>query len=458
MKNKLYSKVCFVLIIGFLNAANAQQHEKKFSENFKVDKEVAIGINAANASINVTTWSKNEVLVEAFITVEGLSKKDAAVYLENWNFEALGNKKKVNITAELHSKNHSKNNIMLFSKMDYSFPEIEIPDFNFDYDFDFDSFEQLEKSITEDGKYNFEYHKGAAHIIIKTKEEWELFKNSKRYEDLKNKFKSANKKIKIASEKTKEQFKKLDKQKLMAALQKAKLEFKSINIDKVKMQLAKAQKELMKLDFAYFPMNSKKELTINGKKIKIIKRIEIKVPKGATFNLNTRHCKVSLPSTVASGTVKYGSFDANNLIGGTLTVNYAPFTINNLNGCTLFLNNIKKAKIASITNTNLTSNYSNLIISKVNENTTINDKFGELTITRLNSKYKPFNLYLDSSEATLNLTGIANKITFEATEMFVPNNGFNSTKINVFKGTINAADKMKTFKIIGKHSQLTTIK
>ncbi len=72
----------------------------------------------------------------------------------------------------------------------------------------------------------------------------------------------------------------------------------------------------MKLDFN----SDSDDFTINGKKVKIKKRLEIKVPKGATFDLNTRHCKVKLPNTVASGKVKYGTFNANNLNGGELTI------------------------------------------------------------------------------------------------------------------------------------------
>ncbi|TXD49386.1 hypothetical protein [Polaribacter sp. IC073] len=81
------------------------------------------------------------------------------------------------------------------------------------------------------------------------------------------------------------------------------------------------------------------------KRLKIKKRIEIKVSKAATFTLNTCHCKLTLPNTVASGNLKYDTFNTNNLLGGKLTVAYSLVTINSLNACTLFLNNVTDAKM-----------------------------------------------------------------------------------------------------------------
>ena len=47
-------------------------------------------------------------------------------------------------------------------------------------------------------------------------------------------------------------------------------------------------------------------------------KVVFKVPKNATFNLNTRHCKVKLPNTKAFGKVSYGGFNASDLNGGRL--------------------------------------------------------------------------------------------------------------------------------------------
>ena len=99
MKHKLYKCLLTFLAIGFLGTAFAQKFDKKFSENFKTKKEVEVAINASNTDINVTIWNKDEVQIDAFIEVEGISKEAAEKYFKNWEFEALGNSKKVKITS-----------------------------------------------------------------------------------------------------------------------------------------------------------------------------------------------------------------------------------------------------------------------------------------------------------------------------------------------------------------------
>lgn len=92
---KQFKISAFILLTAI--TVSAQKFDKKFSESFNTDKNVVININASNADIDVTTWNKNEVSVEAVIEVEGLDKKEAEKYFKNWKFEALGNKSKVQI-------------------------------------------------------------------------------------------------------------------------------------------------------------------------------------------------------------------------------------------------------------------------------------------------------------------------------------------------------------------------
>ena len=83
MKLKTYKVVGFLFTAFFISSLHAQKFDKKFNENFKVNKDLVLAINASNADIDVTTWNLNEVAVEALITVEGLSKKEAEKFLKN---------------------------------------------------------------------------------------------------------------------------------------------------------------------------------------------------------------------------------------------------------------------------------------------------------------------------------------------------------------------------------------
>ena len=53
---KLHRKGFTVLLLALSVSIFAQKQEKKFTENFKVNSNVLLEINASNADINVTTW------------------------------------------------------------------------------------------------------------------------------------------------------------------------------------------------------------------------------------------------------------------------------------------------------------------------------------------------------------------------------------------------------------------
>lgn len=414
MKHKSYKYIITLMAIGFLGNTFAQKFEKKFTENFKTNKDVEIAINASNTDINVTTWINNEVQIDAFIEIEGIDKIEAEKYFNNWEFEALGNSKKVKITSKGSKGFSFKNDFVFFDNMDFDihipemdfsgFDTIVIPDmdFDFDFDFDFDGLYELEE-LGENGKYEFIWNDGDDKVVIKSKKEWEAFKKTKKYKELKEKMSSKKAKLKKKFS--------MSKAELSKKIKSAQEEYKKVDKEKIKKQLAKAKEELKKLNFHF--SSDTNEMKINGKKVKIKKRLEIKVPKGATFDLNTRHCKVNLPNTVAYGNVKYGSFDANNLNGGELTIDYSPVTINDLNACTLFLNNVTDAKIASVTNTTMNNNSSGVNILRINQNVNLSDKFGELTIDSFHPNFCDFVLELSQSNAIIILGDVKTNFDYD---------------------------------------------
>ena len=483
MKRKSYKKIITLLTICFFGTAFAQKFDKKFTENFKVNKDVEISINASNTDINVTTWNKNEVSVEAFIEVEGISKKEAESYFKNWNFEALGNKSTVKITSKGSNSHHSNRDFVFFNnRSNFNFPEVHIetldslhfpnieeiiiPEIDIDYETMFSGLEGLEfdfDKYVENGKeYFFQWKDDAHNITIKSKKEWENFKKTKEYKLLKEKMTISKEKMKKEFEKSREKISKIDKKRIEAELRKAKIKWE--RFDKVKLQkdLAKAKESIKNIKMEYFFDGNSNDITVNGKKIKITKKLEIKVPKSATFDLNTRHCKVKLPNTKASGKVSYGTFNVNDLNGGKLNIYYTPVVnINDLNACTLFLNNVTDAKIASVTNTTLSTNSSQLNILKINENVELSNKFGALKISKISPNYKSFNLLLDFTEASINTAGITNKLIYNIGEKspLFPNKAalkFNilDAKTKDLNGNFVIKTKDNTLIIQGKYSQL----
>ena len=462
MKRKLYKNILTFVATCFLGTAFAQKFDKKFTENFKTDKNVEVVIDASNTEINVSTWNKNQVQVDAFIEVEGISKKEAEKYFKNAGFEALGNKSKVQITSKGNKYSALKNDFVFFNNMDIKIPEIDMsnfetivmPNINFDFEKVFkklDNLDQLEKIAGKDGDYSVRYVFDNKDIKINSKKEWEAFKKTKDYKELK-------KKMKIGKEKMRKEFAK-SKKSMKKELAKAKLELKKLDKEKIHAELEKAKAELKKLKLNF--SSGANQMLIDGKKVKIKKRIEVKVPKDATFNLNTRHCKVKLPNTKASGKVSYGTFKANALNGGKLNVSFSPVTINSLNACNLFLNNVTDANLASVANTKVTSSSSNITLDNIYENVEVSNTFGDVAIKKIHPNYKTLKVLLSSSNAIIDVSSINQKMIYnigDKSPSYINKASLKSTLNNLLKevnGNFTIVSEDKNVQIVGKYSQLS---
>lgn len=478
MTFKQFKISVFLLLVT--GVVSAQKYNKKFSENFKTNKDVVVNINASNADVDVTTWNKNEVSVEAVVEVEGLDKKEAQKYLDNWKFEALGNKSKVQINANKNSFRIGGDNIVFFNSSDNNYPrvfqfdgddevvvipeipeipelpEIKIPEVNFeeivtgleDIEFDFD------KYAKDGGNYFFQWKDGVNDITIKSKKEWEEFKKTDKYKEFKKHQEERKREIKKELERVKKE--RINESELRREMAKARAEIRKINREEIRKELAKARKEMhkarkemRKVRMNYSYSSDSDNLMINGKKVKITKKIIIKVPKSATFDLNTRHCKVKLPKTKASGKVSYGTFKADALDGGKLNISYSPVNISSLNACTLFLNNVTDAQLASVTNTIVNSNSSGLVVSNVHNNVEVNNKFGNLTIVKVHPNHNNLKVFLSYSDAGVDLKGVNKKFNIQ---------GDNVKKLKdgtvEYNGEFILISNDKKIEIDGKYSQL----
>ena len=196
----------------------AQKQSKNFKETFNVKKGAVVELNASHANIDVSTWGKNQVQVEATIEIDGLTKEEAQKYFKDFKFEALGNSSKVRIDIGGNSFNFGDNDFIIFDPEnivipDIVIPEIDIPDFNFkmpeinipeiDFDIpdmdmerfimDFDDIEFDFDRYSKDGNnYFFRWKDSVRDIKIKNKKEWEKFKKSEDYKAWKADMKKNN--------------------------------------------------------------------------------------------------------------------------------------------------------------------------------------------------------------------------------------------------------------------------
>ena len=86
------------MLCGMLSLT-AQQKLNKLSKSVNVSKDVTIDLNTSHVQIEIDTWNKNTVEVEAYIESDKLSKEELKKALDDWNVEVDGSGNLVTIAS-----------------------------------------------------------------------------------------------------------------------------------------------------------------------------------------------------------------------------------------------------------------------------------------------------------------------------------------------------------------------
>lgn len=492
MKTYKYNLTTFILL--FTVVVNAQTFDKKIKESFKVNSEVEIVINTSYTDVEIETWNRNEVSVEAIMEVSGVEKSEANKILKKWKFEALGNKNTVKINSASGNMDFNLN----FDFPEIEMPLVEIPEFNFEFTkIEFPEFPEMpEMPEFPEMEFDYEAYKKDSLYLKKYKinisEHVEKFRNSnwkKQLDSIRNspEFIEKMEALKIAGKKMAKElkestwFKELDSMqntpeykmkmkemekagKKMAAKLKESTWFKEtetrLNSEEFKRSIEEAKKnaekgsiealkskekyleqaELTKIETekireeikrlkeegtldslknysetTYFNLNRDR-----NSKVKIKKHLKIKVPKKAIFNLNVRHGKVTIPESnkKISVNMSYGSFVGGIINGDNNDLIFAnsPVTISSLIISNITLKNVPNAAFGTFENVNLFSNSSDVVIDKIGENVTLNQKFGNLKVNTIVSDFKNLGLNFEYAKATIPLEKLKANYTLDTSK------------------------------------------
>lgn len=516
MKTYIYNLTIFFLL--FTIVVNAQTFDKKIEEKFKVNPEVELIINAAYTDVEIETWNKNEVSVEAIMEVSGVEKGQATKLLKNWEFEALANKNKVKIKSTSNNMDFNFNNNFIFPEVEMpktnfflqniEFPEMpempEMPEFP-EIEFDYEAFQK-------DSLYLKKYKKEISEHVEKFKNsDWkkqlDSMRNSEEFKRKIEAFKIAGQKMasklrestwfnEIEAQQNSEEFKQsmLETKK---ALEEARLKtlanrdeiLEQVKLlketNKVTIAELKRLKEEGKLDSLrnYFitsdSINNHNETiyfnlnTDHKSKVKIKKYLKIKVPKKATFNLNVRHGKVTIPESTnkISANMSYGNF-----IGGTingaqneLIFTNSPVAINTLKSSNIILKNVPNAMFGTFSNVDLISNTSDVEINKVENNCSLHQKFGNLKVNEIVSEFKNLNLDFEYAKVIIPLDNLITNYTLDTHKSkintisensdFLKNAFFKTLKKHEtsIKGSFNTKEKTENTIILKSNFSTITI-
>ena len=435
MKTYTYNITAFLLL--FALTLQAQIFDKKIIENFKVNSDVEIVINAAHMDVDIETWNRNEVAVEAVMEVEGVDENEAKKILQQWKFEALGNNTKVKISSLSNDMHFDFN-----GDFDFDFPEIEFPHFEMpNIEFEFPEIAFPEMPEMPEFEFDYQLYKNDSTYLKRYKfevqKQVEEFKNSdwkKQLDSMRNspEFKNQIEEYKNAAKEMAKEVKELrNSEEFKHSLEDAKkaaekarihvLENRDEILERVKivkeankaaMAELKRMKESGELDSlknysenVYFNYSTNK-----NSKVKIKKYLKIKVPKKATFDLNVRHGKVNIPESnkKMSANMSYGNFVGGVITGSKNELMFAnsPVEIETINSSNITLKNVPNATFGTFENSNLFSNSSEVAIDQVGTDVILNQKFGNIVVKKIIPLFKNLNLNFDYTKATIPLEKI----------------------------------------------------
>lgn len=345
MKILSYKIVLFLIFNGSI--LNAQKIKENYKEEFVVTPNVVIDVNTRHSDIEIETWNKNKVVIEAFMMVDGVevTEKMKDDFYDKWNFKAIGNKEKITITSrsnsniDIHSFDFDSPDYSFFnnSLSDFSLGSLDILDSldfimpplppmppmeNLPSEFNFEAYKEdknyLEKwkkenkdvlgknakvkigknsiSITSDNsnitmselKKREERHAGLLNFKEELKKE-----RRKMLENKKEKLKKERRERKKLLEKRREELegmKNLTKKERKRYIENKKREIREVRLKKLKEnRRVKIQKrgELVERRKEILSLLKKRS------KLKIKRFIRIKAPKNAKFNMNVKYGALS---------------------------------------------------------------------------------------------------------------------------------------------------------------------
>ena len=414
------------------------QNSKTYKESFKVDKDAVIELNTSYADIEFDTWDKNEVVVEAVITLEGASEEEAKKYFEKAGIEIMGNSSAVKISTlgnegwawrmDAPEIDLSELNIEIpempdlapmISEIMADLPEIAamppmppIPYKNFDYE-----------AYQKDGeaymkKWQKEFEKSFDKEYRKELEEW-----SKEMEARSEEWTAR------WEERHAERLKKIEEQAELRAEQREKM---AAERQKMRAEVAKAREEAAKVR-AEVRKNAREGAAVfymrgaeGNQNFTIKKTIKIKMPKNTRLKMNVRHGEVKMAGNTLNmrANLSYASLLASALEGDNTLIEarYSPISVKSWKGGKLsadFSDNITLDEVARLV---LNSTSSNIEIDRIQGKTSIRNNLGSLSIHSLSDNFGELEVSVQNGEFYGKLPAVAYAITVnnKASEVLLP--------------------------------------
>lgn len=419
--NKLHRIVFKAFILGFFflgTIGYGQKHSKEYKETFNAGQETVVNINTSYADIEFETWNKNQIVVEAVISLEGATEEEAEAYFSKDVVEILGNSKEVKISTagnkEFFFANHHgdmQHMTIEIPDLEPLFLDLQIPDIpeiimdmpmppmppmkfrNFDYEAYQREGEAYLKEWTKDFEKNFdkEYEKEI--------EAWGQ-EMEKRVEEREK----AREEMMRQREEMREEREEI-RQEMQEARAEAQEERRRIREEqrKAAREYQKAQRESNSWvgeevgpNVFYGSADGKK------RNYKVKKVIRVKMPKSAKLKMNVRHGEVKLAENTnnINATLSYARLLASTIDGDktSIVASYSPIAVKSWNFGELVTNYSEGVELNEVRSLTLHSNSSDITIDRFYNNALIHSDFGALKIKDIDQNFKELTISLKNAE------------------------------------------------------------
>ncbi|TQD37768.1 hypothetical protein [Haloflavibacter putidus] len=480
-------KIIFsVLLLFFCMEMQAQNTYTKQTEEYAVSENVSVNLNLRHTQLEVETWNRDEVQLEAYLSAKDISEATLKEMAKNWKLEVLGNSNTIKILSKVSiapplpqfasSKNQTTAVDLRSLNTDFIAPMLEdlkpmlenLPSIDLPSDymenlsvlrFDYDAFkkegqaylqnyeEQIKKSFGKDFEEAMqEWTKNLeARAEIQAKRFQERIEaNQERMQSIKQRQENHAARWEAFAERMEEMAGRMRKD-------------NGGNYSKTVTTGPNGSKSVQ-IIYSNSPANTKKE---NG----VDYVLRLKIPKDVQLLLNSRYGKVNLSDAVSNlkAQISYSNFTAEELNGENteLRIAYSPVKIKHWEYGKLWVDYVKDASIQNVKSIQLQAKGSNFFIEKLEETGLIQGSFGSFKIGEIAKDFKQLHIELASSDAVVKLPETAFNFNYNGKQSAIsyPKNlnpqvtdNYGTKVINGFK---NSRNTDKNVQIIAKYSNVS---
>ena len=448
-------KALFICAL-FASGISFGQQRKTYSEKFSVDSDVEVNLNTSHTDIEFETWNRNEVQIEAVITLEGASEEEAARYFEDNGIEIMGNSNKITISTRSDSPWMYRLNSgdMAF---DFEMPEIEIPEINIEQfempeiaqimqNLELPEFLEMEElaeisdlppmpAMPRMPRFDHEaYEKDGEAYMEQWKAEMKQSFDEKFQKRMEEWAKRAEERTKALQERLADQ----------AEERKAKMEARKADQEQRVQELMRRQEELHKnraehreqaqhmreqarAQFAEARnrMRSGEARTRaiyfqgadQNRNFTIKKTIKVKMPKGARLKLNVRHGEVKLADNAVNikADLNYATLLASTIEGENTRViaRYSPVSVEHWRSGKLNTEFSDNVQLDLVRRLSLSANSSEVTITRLLQQASIDADLGTVRIGSISEDFKEMKVMVQNADFSCDLPSSSFRISLK---------------------------------------------